>query len=113
VNGAALCRIRVKFLDLNTTSWTRIVILIGAYVIKLPNFSKHKHLGKLGLRANRNERLRTKQVGSIWQSNLPIAPTLFFRWGGLVAIQLPVEVLERGMENFCFLRNSLICVDYA
>ncbi len=109
---------------------TRIVILIGNYAFKIPNFKyQHNHFLK-GCYCNWNERYYTKQskgyIGEGFFSK--IAPTLFCSWFGLISIQKRVEILTEDLtdeqweemkefieckkENYGYLNGKLVCVDY-
>ena len=107
---------------------TRLVILIGNYAIKIPNFTcQHSHFLQ-GCYANWSERQYTKMF-----RNLPeikkVAPTYFCSWFGLVSVQARVIELNRHLTNeereyfkhqtddiksanFGFLNGNLVCIDY-
>lgn len=111
---------------------TRIVILIGNYAIKIPNF-KVSHLHFLyGCYSNYSERSQYKNIKKNKNnkfSNL-IAPSIFCTWFGLIQIQKRCIELERHLteeekeifkdicfdikkENFGYYKNNLVCFDFA
>lgn len=78
---------------------TRLVLLIGNWAIKVPNFEyEHRHF-LLGCYTNWQERDYTK----VWNSYPPmgkmIAPTVWCSWFGLVSIQKRVLPLGRGLTE--------------
>lgn len=105
---------------------TRIVLLIGSYAIKFPNpLYCHSHFLQ-GCYANWSERQLTKRF-NIYQHK--ISPTFFCAWFGLFSVQRRVLELNRDLsskeveyfkeltsdikkENFGWLEERLVCVDY-
>jgi hypothetical protein len=110
---------------------TRLVLLVGKYAIKFPNFT-YSHLHFLnGCYDNWSERQycktykKCKDIDFIQKVSL----TLFCFWFGLLSIQKRVEVLTRDLteiekeyfkeqstdthrQNFGYLNGVLVCVDY-
>ena len=111
-----------------TKGVTRLVLLIGNFAIKIPNFTcQHNHFLH-GCYANWSERLYPKMF-----KNMPeiekVAPTYFCAWFGLISIQARVVELDRHLtadekqyfehqttdikkENFGYLNGRLVCIDY-
>lgn len=107
---------------------TRIVFILKTIVIKIPNFLyQHNHFLQ-GCYANWSERYFTK----IFKNNIlieKVAPTLFCSYFGLISIQKKVIELNRNLtteeinhfqeitsdikiQNFGYLNNKLVCIDY-
>jgi hypothetical protein len=118
----------VKFFELDRKGVTRIVILIGKFAIKIPNFT-YSHLHFLnGCYANWSERHFCKRkINSI--KHLAI-PSYFCSWFGLIQIQARAEPklchltkqeikdyegVHNGdykKENFGYYEGKLVCLDY-
>lgn len=114
---------------MKTNGVTRIVILIGDYAIKIPNFTYcHQHFLNGGY-ANWLERCYTKRFKCIDEYYSKISPTIFCSWFGLIAIQKRVKELNRHLtkeevkyfknqtadikeQNFGYLNGKLVCIDY-
>lgn len=114
---------------------TRLVILIGNYAIKIPNFTKeHRHF-LYGCYANYSERNYCKVFKPINEEmskfyNL-VAPSYFCSWFGLIQIQGRCKPINRHLtkkeinffkdvhggdykkENFGYYNDKLVCLDYA
>ena len=109
---------------------TRIVILIGDYVIKIPNFTVH-HLHFLqGCYANWSERNFCKSFKSGTFMGDKVARSYFCSVFGLIQIQQRVTERETDLtdweiswfselttdikkENFGYRKGILVCLDYA
>lgn len=110
---------------------TRIVILVGNYAIKIPNFTySHQHFLN-GCIANWSERVYTKMYKNAdCDFYSKIAPTIFCIWFGLISIQKRVILLDRSLTeaeciyfkdqtsdikgtNFGYLNEKIVCIDYA
>ena len=106
---------------------TRLVILIGDYAIKIPNYRyEHNHFLK-GCTANWNEREFYKNRCSM---RLWVAPSYFCSWFGLFQIQARCIEMDRHLtnkeksfykplcgtdfkkENFGYYKDRLVCLDY-
>lgn len=105
---------------------TRIVLLVGKFAIKIPNFSYcHRHFLQ-GCLANWKER----EYSKLFPDCPKVNKALFCSWFGLVSIQKRVEVLERHLtkeeveyfkdvcptdiknDNFGILKGKVVCIDY-
>ena len=107
---------------------TRIVFLIGEYAIKFPRFNNHLHFLQ-GCYANWSERYFTKTFANLNNINT-IAPTYFCFLFGLFSIQARVKPMleeltdqqkklfeplcgaDNKKENFGWLNDRLVCIDY-
>lgn len=120
-------------MKINKKGITRIVFIFNKIVIKIPNYSyQHSHFLQ-GCLDNWNERKYTKYWKNCKDCDLydKIAPTYFCSWFGLFQIQAKCEpklenltMSEREIykvlcgtdikkENFGYLNNKLVCIDYA
>jgi len=117
---------------INLKGTTRIVFLFSKYVIKIPNFNySHSHFLQ-GCKANWDERKYTKIFKGCKDCNFyeKISPTIYSSWFGLFSIQYKVKPLKRNLtnnekeyfkqqttdnkkENFGYLNDKLVCIDYA
>lgn len=115
---------------IKTNGVTRLVIIVGNWAIKIPNFTcQHNHF-LLGCYANWTERHYTKTFEGFSEFIDKVSPTVFCSYFGLVSIQRKVTVLDRDLtddeqyyfrkqttdikkENFGFLNGKLVCIDYA
>ena len=118
-----------------TSGVTRVVILLGNYAIKIPNFLfKHRHF-LYGCYANYSERNYCKVFKPINEEMKElydkVAPSLFCSWFGLIQIQRrcivnTVELTDEQLEyfkdindndtkpnNFGYYKGKLVCLDYA
>ena len=111
---------------------TRIVLLIGNYAIKIPNFTVcHLHFLH-GCYANWSERHYCKIMRGVENNELYdlVAPSLFCSFFGLLQVQKRCVELNRQltndeilkfknvcsdikMENFGIYKNNIVCMDYA
>jgi len=108
---------------------TRLVVFTNKFVIKFANFKgEHFHFLK-GCVANWDERRITKSLKNS-SYFYKIAPTVYCSWFGLFSIQVRCKPLLRDLtdkekiyfqdildmdmkkENFGFISNSLVCLDY-
>lgn len=108
---------------------TRIVILIGKYAIKIPNFLyQHNHF-LYGCYANCSERRHNITFKGREELQY-VAPSYFCSWFGLLQIQARCEPklndltqeeidfyenLHQGdfkKENFGYYKGILVCLDY-
>lgn len=108
---------------------TRIVFVFRSYVIKVPNFTKN-HLHFLqGCYANYAERSFCKNFKYYSLEYDKVSPTIYCSWFGLFSIQKRVIELSRPLikkeikyfktttidlkyQNFGYLNNKLVCIDY-
>lgn len=112
---------------------TRIVLLIGNYAIKIPNFEyQHNHFLQ-GCLSNWAERKYYKMfLAADYKENMVeyVAPSFFCSWFGLVQIQARCEPCTEDLtdeqrefyyplcgtdfkkENFGIYKGRLVCVDY-
>lgn len=123
----------MKLFDYNE-GCTRIVFLVGKYVIKIPNFKVcHQHFLQ-GCFANWSERRLYKNFKGAYGCEPDIieliAPSYFCSIFGLVQIQARCVVLDRPLteqelvtfnsicsgdikqQNFGYYKNKLVCLDY-
>lgn len=120
-------------MKINRQGVTRIVILIGEYAIKIPNFTVcHKHFLQ-GCYANWSERDYYKNsINKQYENNMVewVAPSYFCLWFGLVQIQArcipllknlneeqrefykPLVWGDNKKENFGWYKGKLVCLDY-
>lgn len=108
---------------------TRLVFLIGKYVIKIPNFTYSWQNFLTGCLANCNERTFCKQWKGMPEYNL-VAKTYFSSWFGLINIQerlspitYRVPVANMGFQSVCSdlkyqnfgfnKKGEIVCLDYA
>lgn len=110
---------------------TRLVLLIGKYAIKIPNFTYSHQNFLSGCLANHNERLFCKQYKGMPQLD-KVAYTYYSSLFGLLNIQRRAEIVPfdissdrsiresfRGVchdfknENFGFINDKIVCIDYA
>jgi hypothetical protein len=119
----------MTFIEFKTGGCTRLVLLIGKFAVKIPNFTVcHKHFLQ-GCYANWSERDYCKALKCIHEMYSKVTPTIFCSWFGLMSIQKRVVPLERHltedeceyfknqttdikMQNFGYLDGVLVCVDY-
>lgn len=112
---------------------TRIVFVFKKFVIKIPNFTYSHGNFLSGCSANWDERKYTKAFYKCKDCNWnnKVAPTYYSSWFGLLNIQPRVKILNRDLteeeiiyfkesniedlksENFGYLNNKLVCIDYA
>lgn len=105
---------------------TRIVLLIGGWAIKIPNFTCQMNHFLLGCYSNWRERQYWKAFKG---TNIQIAPSYWCSWFGLIQIQKRLLPLERDltkeeveyfkdittdikMQNFGLYEKRIVCVDY-
>jgi len=119
-------------LKICTKGISRIVILVGNYAIKIPNFlGEHTHFLS-GCYANWSERTYCKSLIYIkdYDNYKKISPSIFCSYLGLIQIQLrctpkhePLtkqEIQEYASlhggdykkENFGYYNGNLVCLDY-
>jgi len=116
-------------IDIITRGITRIVILIGDYAIKMPNFLHDHHHFLVGCECNWKERKWTKSCKHSLDFYSKLSPTLFCSLFGLMSIQLRCKPLDRSLtdkevayfqdvttdvksDNFGYLNGLLVCFDY-
>lgn len=118
---------------IHTNGVTRIVILIGKYAIKVPNFTySHDNFLK-GCSANWNERAFCRMFKNTTGTEIyhRVAPSYFCSWFGLIQIQarcnpyadsLSKTALEYLFNQVCtdiksdnigIYKGRLVCFDYA
>lgn len=91
----------IKSLSFIKTGVTRIVILCGKYVIKIPNCSNcHLHFLH-GCYANWSERFQTKQHVGISDYGDTIVPSIFCSWFGLIQIMERAASVEENYYYYC------------
>lgn len=111
---------------------TRLVLLIGKYAIKFPNFT-YSHLHFLnGCYNNYSEYQYCKTFKKVQDSMdlyKKVSPTIFCLCFGLISVQKRVELLDRDLtndeiqyfkqqsddikkDNFGYLNGVLVCIDY-
>lgn len=120
-------------LKIKTTGITRIVLLIGKYAIKIPNFTyEHRHFLQ-GCCANWSERKYNKDFNDVYYTGNMyeyVAPSYFCSWFGLIQIQARCEPMLEDLtneqkefyyplcgtdskkENFGWYKGKLVCLDY-
>ena len=111
---------------------TRIVFIIGNYVIKIPNFEHSMQHFLYGCYANWSERVISKQVSKTINHPFTnkIAPCLFCCYFGLIFFfnrciekinDLTIDEIndykdihqgDSKKENFGYLNGKLVCLDY-
>lgn len=117
-------------MTINRTGCTRIVVLVGRWAVKLPNFCDGWKLFLFGLLANMTERVFWKEGG--WPQ---LCPVLFSIPGGWLVVMRRVremtddefesfnsrEWAERGdylipcehkSNSFGWLDGRIVCLDY-
>lgn len=109
----------------------RIVILIGKYAVKIPNFINGHLLFLYGCLANYRERWYCKKFKDIEEPRFyaKVCPSVWCSWFGLCQIQRRVDMLKRDLtkseilqfkdvctdikrENFGYYYGRLVCIDY-
>ena len=120
-------------MEINRQGVTRIVLLIGNYAIKIPNFTcQHNHFLQ-GCYANWSERqlsINAKLFPDEDKLQGKFAPSYFCSWFGLIQIQARCEPCKNDLsdaqikeyeplcgtdfkkENFGYYNNKLVCLDY-
>ena len=112
---------------------TRIVLLVGIYAIKIPNFL-YSHLHFLqGCYSNYSERRYCKMMYGVSNNQYydKVSPSYFCSWFGLIQIQARCKPIEFDIdddlidyfadvssgdnkkENFGLFNNQIVCLDYA
>lgn len=112
-----------------TNGVTRIVILIGKYAIKIPNFTYcHLHFIQ-GCYCNYSERNYCKIFKGMPEFMGRVVPTIFCSWFGLISIQYRVKELSTKLtkkqikefrkyfedvksDNFGIYKDRIVCIDY-
>lgn len=111
---------------------TRIVILIGNFAIKIPNFKNGQLNFLMGCVSNKRERTLFKSFVDFdgYSIYKYVAPSLYCSIFGLIQIQKRCEPLNRDLsdeekqkffevcmgdlkrENFGLLDGNIVCLDY-
>ncbi|WP_448607587.1 hypothetical protein [Paenimyroides ceti] len=121
-------------MELKLNGCTRIVLLVGNWAIKIPNFCYSMDHFLKGCLANWNERSYYKSfIKCKYKGNMAkhAAPSLFCFWFGLFQIQVRCKPLKRDLtnkekrfftplcgtdnkrQNFGILNGNIVCLDYA
>lgn len=107
----------------------RIVVLIGKYAVKIPNFINGHLLFLTGSLANYREREYCRMMKNIPDLYNLVCPSLWCSWFGLIQIQKRAKPVidelsdyefskfdnicdDLKNENFGYYHGRLVCIDY-